>query len=152
MPSLGVRRSWTKSCIKLGCESVCGITFTITLNSVKQSILHLYFILDPMNFHEVTTSLRQLASSKEVQFERRRSIIDRLQIPQQEIVTLLASLGLYAEGPSKGLKIRGWQYYLVGIICPPCKSFLCKMHLSGCIDKRTPEDYMILKVSLKLTK
>ena len=47
-----------KSCIKLGCESVCGITFTITLKSVKQCILHLYFILDPMNFHEVTTSLR----------------------------------------------------------------------------------------------
>ena len=100
----------TKSCIKLGCESVCGITSTITLNSVKQSILHLYFILDPMNFHEVTTSLRQLAS-KEVQFERSRSIIDRLQIPQQEIVTPLASLGLYA-APARddGEADRYWQW------------------------------------------
>ena len=24
-----------------------------------------------------------------------------------------------ASGPSEGLKIRGCQYYLVGIICPP---------------------------------
>ena len=49
--------------------------------------------------------------SKEVQFERSRSIIDRLQIPQQEIVTPLASLGLYA-APARddGEADRQWQW------------------------------------------
>ena len=54
--------------------------------------------------------------SKEVQFERSRSIIDRLQIPQQEIVTPLASLGLYA-APARddGEADRHWPFQYSGI-------------------------------------
>jgi hypothetical protein len=35
-------------------------------------------------------------------------------------------------GPSKGLKIQGCQYYLVGVICPP----LVEIGLTGPSDNR----------------